>query len=276
MEWLKKNTEIIDENDLISIFKNKKKLSRPSSMVTFDDGYVDNYNLAYPILKHLNIPAIFFIPTGNIESRSLGWWDIIAFLIKKTEKSSIVFDDIEVSFIDVDNAIKYFFEKMKLEPYENTKKLLFKLSEACEVPFPSFDLQDNELMNWKHIREISDNGLTIGSHTHSHRVLATIPFDEQKKELVRSKSILERETSNNVRSISYPVGFYSHFTKETQALASECGYDLGFSFNTGVNYDQDIYPFDVKRVESEPEIEIFATMAMFPGIFINKTRSPYT
>ena len=275
MNWLKKNTEIIGEEDLLSVLKNEKALSRPSSMVTFDDGYVDNYSLAYPILKHLNIPATFFIPTDNIQSRRLGWWDIIAYLIKKSRRSSIVFDDNDVSLSDTDNAIRYFFGRMKLEPYENTKNMLSRLSEACEVPFPGPDLQDSELMTWEHIREISDNNLAIGSHTHSHRVLATISVEEQKEEMARSKSIIEREIGGKVRSVSYPVGFYSHFTPETQSLAAECGYELGFSFNTGVNYDREIYAYDIKRVESEAEIEMFATMAMLPRVFVRQPVSPY-
>jgi peptidoglycan/xylan/chitin deacetylase (PgdA/CDA1 family) len=66
MEWIKKETKILSEDDLIDIIYHNKKFNQMCSMVTFDDGYRDNYDLAFPILKELKIPAMFFIPTYHL------------------------------------------------------------------------------------------------------------------------------------------------------------------------------------------------------------------
>jgi peptidoglycan/xylan/chitin deacetylase (PgdA/CDA1 family) len=267
MVWLKNNADILNENELLSVLEKRTKLANPSALVTFDDGYIDNYILAYPILKKNKIPAIFFIPTEHIITRQLGWWDIISYLIKKTKKTAIIFDSLKISLTDKSEAINFFLRKKKTETHEKTRDLVVRLSEACEVPLPGRDIQNDELMTWDHIREVSHNGITIGSHTHSHNVLTTLSIAEQKKELCLSKSILEREIGSMVNSISYPVGNYQHYSKDTQILAEECGYKLGFSFNTGVHYNQEIQPFGIRRVESQGEIEMFAAMTLLPRLF---------
>jgi peptidoglycan/xylan/chitin deacetylase (PgdA/CDA1 family) len=266
--WLKNNADILDEKELLFVLEKRKKLAKPSAMITFDDGYIDNFTVAFPILKKHNIPAMFFIPTEHIMTRQLGWWDIIAYLIKKTHKSVIRYDEIDVRLSDLPAAIRFFLNKMKLEPFERTNKLLTRLSEACEVALPGRDIQNDELMTWDQIREISRAGMTIGSHTHSHTVLSTLSNMKQKNEMQKSKSILEGELGCEIHSISYPVGNYEHFSIETQLLAAESGYKIGFSFNTGINYDQEILPFDIKRVESQREIEIFTAMTLLPQVFV--------
>lgn len=270
MKWLKKNVDILSETDLLLVLNNEKKLSRPSLMITFDDGYIDNYTTAYPILKKLGIPAIFFIPTKSINERKLGWWDIISFIINKTNKTNINYNDTHVDLRNKRSAIKYFFNKMKNDLEHETKNTLKTLSDECEVPFPKLHVQSDELMTWSQIREMSDNGMTIGSHTHSHRVLSTLPFFQQKNEMVDSKSMLEENIGHTVKSISYPVGYYTHFSKETRQLAFESGYDLGFSFNTGINYYDKLIPFDVKRIEAENNIDMIVSMTYMSNIFIKK------
>src|SRR5207245_2076237 len=155
--WLKRNMRLLCEHELIEIMDSRRYPSEPCALITFDDGYLDNYTLAYPILKRLGAPAIFFIPSYLIESRTVGWWD--------------------------------------------------------------------------QIREMSRD-MAIGSHGHTHTVLATLDVRAQKQELEISKSILERRISKPVTSIAYPVGGREHFTMETEKAAEQRGYRAAFSFAT--------------------------------------------
>lgn len=252
--WLKHNTLVLSEGELIALAQSQQSLPAMASAITFDDGYRDNYDLAYPILKRLGAPAIFFIPTN----RRLGWWDIIAYLVKKTSR-------VTIQSVPREQAIPHLLRRMKLEPHEKTANLLSELADECGIALPT---GTTELMTWDQIREVSRNGIAIGSHTHSHRVLATIAPKEQREEMQQSKAILERELGMPVRSISYPVGNYQHFTPESQRLAAECGYALGFSFNTGVNSDQPLAAYDVKRVGPPDTLTMLASMTMMPGLFV--------
>jgi peptidoglycan/xylan/chitin deacetylase (PgdA/CDA1 family) len=271
INWLRRNTNVLSEDALIDLVKSGRPPSYPSALVTFDDGYRDNYTIAYPILKRLGVPAIFFIPTQQIMMRQLGWWDIIAYLIKNTSRPALRFDGEEILVANSQTAaIRKFLSKMKLEPHEKSKNLLVRLAEECAVPLPDPSIQDGEMMTWEQIRELPRNEIAVGSHAHSHCALATMPPAMQKQEMTASKAILERELGSKVRSISYPVGNYQHFTAESQALAAQCGFELGFSFNTGVNYGGSIAPFDVKRVDPPDQIELLAAMTVLPQLFARR------
>lgn len=267
LKWLMKNTKLLSEDELINIVSNGKLVSRICSLITFDDGYIDNYTLAYPILRRLGIPAIYFIPSGQIISRQLGWWDLIAYLIRNTKKTSIFYNNEIVNLQNDDESIHLFQKIMKTKPYEETSDLLQKLSEACDFPLPNIETQSKELMTWNQIREVSQNGIDIGSHTHSHRVLSTISSDEQSYELRSSKLIIEKEIGKKVRTIAYPVGGYKHFSPETMRIAAECGYEAAFSFNTGINNQSNLSTYDIKRIEPSVNIELLSASVTFPSLF---------
>ena len=268
IRWLKNNTIILSEDELIVITEKNQIPKQICTLITFDDGYIDNYNLAYPILKKEKVPAIFFIPTEAINERKLGWWDLISFIIKKSSQEIIEYDDLQFNLtIDKESAKQYFLNKMKLEPYEKTKNLLSVLSKEFKVQIPDQQTQGSQLMTWDQIREMSQNNIKIGSHTNSHRVLRTLDLKTQEFELDISKSILEREIKSKVNSISYPVGGYQHFSEKTKIAAKRKGYRLGFSFNTGYNKIGYLDPYDVKRISPSNIISMLSATTILPEIF---------
>lgn len=274
--WFKNNVRVISEPELIELLEAGKGPGELSVMITFDDGYRDNYTIAYPILKKYQLPAVFFIPSKMIEERTLGWWDLSAYLIKHTERGELSWDDRVFRLPEQrDSAIRFFHKVMQLEKYEQTKGLIERLSETCQVELPGHMRQDRELMSWDELREVAQNGVTIGSHTHSHRVLATLDAAQQREELAESKAFLEARLGMPIRSIAYPVGGYRHFTAETRKIAESCGYEIGYSFCTGVNHWGDIQRFDVKRIGQPMTIPMLAGTTVLPEVFEWEQASGY-
>lgn len=74
MKYLKDNFNIISLSELVFKVKNKKSIKN-SVVITFDDGYADNYYEALPILKELKIPATIFVTSGKINDNSPFYWD---------------------------------------------------------------------------------------------------------------------------------------------------------------------------------------------------------
>ena len=273
IKWLRSNTLILSEKDLIDHRRDggfiAPATSTPCVVITFDDGYLDNYTIAYPILKHYEVPAILFVATQMVHARQIPWWDVISYLIKKCEKSFIQVNGRQFPLGNQrKEAIDFFLLLMKREKYEHTKYLLSELSEACEVALPSPELQDREILTWKEIREMAQHRITIGSHTHTHRVLSTLSPSAQKEEMILSKLIIEENIGQPVQSISYPVGEPHYITAETPMIASVSGYVFGFTTNSGVNDWNSIQPYGIKRTARLLEkVSTVSLLTVLPGLF---------
>jgi peptidoglycan/xylan/chitin deacetylase (PgdA/CDA1 family) len=271
IEWLKRKFRILSEEELIHILLTKKFPGATCVLITFDDGYRDNYTLAYPVLKELNVPAIFFVPTSIINTRQLGWWDIIAYFIKNTPKGRIKYGDNEFPLHnDKKEAIRFFQEKLRNARKEKSEEILGELQSLCKISLPDPNQQEAELMSWDNIRAISNDGFRIGSHTHTHRILASLDCDSQAEEMRISKAILEQEIGAKVRSIAYPVGNYQDINLESGNLALLGGYELAFTFNTGFNNFKGINSSDIRRIAPPNDWFLFRAIALLPEVFIGK------
>lgn len=265
--WLKQNMDVLSEGDLHHIVSGGMKPSARSVLITFDDGYIDNYTLAYPLLRDHGLSAIFFIPTKAMEERTLGWWDHIAYLLKKTEHETIVFEGKEIRpQADIQQAIHYVLSFIDYNR-KGIDELLLELCAACDVELPDAEIQNKELMTWDNLREVCKHGVSIGAHTHSHNILSSLDVATQKNELIKSKQIIEEKVGVKVRSMSYPVGNYHHFSEDTKKIAVECGYDLAFSFLTGINSWGKLDSMNVKRISVSSYLPRFVGTMCMPDLF---------
>jgi len=273
IKWLKHNTLILSEKDLIDHHGKSgflpPRTSAPCVVITFDNGYRDNYTIAFPILKYFETPAILFVTTQMINARQLSWWDIMAYLIKHSRKPFIAFNGKKFFLPDQkQDAIMFFQQQMKQKQYEQTKYLLSELSETCDVRLPDVALQAREILTWEEIREMAHHQVAIGSHTHTHRMLSSISLISQKEEMILSKLIIEKHIDNPVLSISYPFGEPQFITPETSEFAAASGYLFGFTSNTGANDWKNIQPYKVKRIARFLEkVSTVSLLTVLPELF---------
>ena len=89
IRYLIKTHKIISLEELTKILIEKKSLQKRTAVITFDDGYKDNYINAYPILKKYNIPATIFLTTGHINSDKFFWWDRLGYILLNTKLKKI-------------------------------------------------------------------------------------------------------------------------------------------------------------------------------------------
>ena len=127
---------------------------------------------------------------------------------------------------------------------------LDRLTKCCMVEIDTQALARRLFMSWTNVRELADSGtgLAIGSHTHSHRRLATLDADAQRDELAKSKHLLEAKLERAIKVLAYPYGWPGTYTIETKALAAETGYQLAFSTREGVNRPGHFDCYEVKRL----------------------------
>ena len=267
MQWLRAATSVLDEDELMRLGEGGE-LPRGTmySAVTFDDGYVDCFDLARPVLDELGIRGMFFIPFEMLETRRLGWWDLVAYLLKSTTRGSVEVNgrryDLKGDFA---GSLRRLLDVFKLEPAEQTESLVAKVADACGVALPSRDEQSAELMDWEQVRAMRAAGHGIGSHTLSHRVLATLTPEEQAHEIKGSKRSLEAVLGREVLSFAYPVGGPQHINDHSVRLAREAGYRQAFTFLTGMASLPLADRFRIPR-ESAVSLDALKAKALLPRV----------
>ncbi|HEX6275641.1 MAG TPA: polysaccharide deacetylase family protein [Polyangiaceae bacterium] len=217
-----------------------KKLPPNPLAITFDDGYLDCYTRALPILKRHDVAAIFFVATSFITERRTYWWDRIAYVIKQSRRDSLLLEypfPFEIRLRgDRAEAVDVVFRLIKDRHPIDIGRLLDELSAAADVPWtPELDhrVADRLIMTWDHVRALRRAGMAVQSHTRTHRVLHRLGLNELRDELAGSRADLERELGEPVRAVAYPVGKPLVGDSPVRAALESAGYELGFSNGTG-------------------------------------------
>lgn len=248
---LQRHFRIVSFPEALDLLDRRSPLREPSVLLSFDDGYLDNYQLAFPLLARLGVPAAFFLPTAFIGTGEVPWWDAIASIIKRTPHLAIsprfapnrTFD---LSPSQREAAVWQLLELYKHSSITDGERFLVELEEACDVPRPSQSATPL-FLSWTEAREMQAAGMSFGSHSHTHRILSKLPLNEQREELRLSRELLEHELGRTVDTFAYPVGDRRSFNAHTLRALSETGYRHAFSFVSGINRPPAVDPYQLRR-----------------------------
>ncbi len=133
---------------------------------------------------------------------------------------------------------------------DDERWFLDQLAARAEVAIDGESLARALFTSWDQVRQVVDfdSTLTIGSHGHSHQKLAGLDEACQRHELTESKRILESRLGREVAALAYPYGWSGAYTPQTKALAAETGYRLAFASIEGVNRQNTLDPYDIRRL----------------------------
>lgn len=228
----------------------KEKSRGARVLVTFDDGYLDNYQTVFPILRSHGVQGVFFLATGMVGSAHVPWWDHIAFLLKTARRRQFTLDypaslNVDLDEDGLDESLRAVLRLFKRPDNSDHAKFLSDLAEQTKGDDPGN--VSRRFLDWDEAREMMAGGMAIGSHTHSHQLLSQLDGSHQREELSKSRSILEERLGTAVDVIAYPVGAKDSFTDETMRVAQELGYRAGLSHHGGTNLPGQIARFDIKR-----------------------------
>jgi len=216
---------------------------RPRAVVTFDDGYRDNFDAALPILDELGVPATFFIPTDHLERPRLPWWDHVAYVVKASsldrfEVERAPGDSRPIVVIpgagDRSAAVMGLIRPVLDGEVPDRDAFLKRLERAAGVDVDSPALGRELFMTWEHLRKLADAGHTIGSHAHGHVALGALDDRDARRELALSRTILEAAVRRPVRAVAYPYGWPGAVSDRTFRLAADVGYRFGFTSFEGI------------------------------------------
>ena len=240
LEALARIHRLVTLDELAGLADGGFRMERPAALVTFDDGYRDNYEVALPILRSVGIPATFFLPSGFLREPRLPWWDHIAYVIAKTEMSMLRLDwpepvEIDLSRTPRPETIARLVRVYLAHHVLDDGRFRAGLEGGAGVVVDEDRLGRDLFMSWDQARALLGAGMSIGSHSCTHRELARLSEDEQRVELSESKRLLEGELGVEIDTLAYPYGWPGSYDGVTTRLARESGYRLAFSAIEGVN-----------------------------------------
>lgn len=251
VQWLKEHSDIIGVEDLESALSDGNACC---SMITFDDGYRDNYELAFPILQAAGVPGTFFITSGFLDNHQPAWWDEIAWMVRHSPRPDELAATrwwtapISLSGTDREIAIRKLLAIYKQLPLEQTEAFLDDVAEVAGSGRYLTVAEDGVWMTWDMVREMNRRGMSIGGHTVSHPVLARCPLKRQAIEIEGCKARIETELGEAITAFSYPVGQPDSFDRGTQECLRRAGFQWGFSFYGGCVRSEPFNRFDLPRM----------------------------
>jgi peptidoglycan/xylan/chitin deacetylase (PgdA/CDA1 family) len=250
MKYLASNYQVVNLNDVISALEsgNRNELPPRAVLVTFDDGYCDFEEHAWPILRRYEIPAILFVPTAFPDQpERTFWWDDLHQVAQNTAQTATLNTLIDsLNLLSTDRIQTYRQLRSYLKTLKHTEAIAIvkRLCRELDVqPAP------NNILSWGALRKLSSEGLTLGAHTKTHALLNRISIEEAREEVIGSLDDLERQIGSALPIFAYPSGQVSD---EVISLLERERFVLAFATKRGINNLNHIHPLRIGRINIGP------------------------
>jgi peptidoglycan/xylan/chitin deacetylase (PgdA/CDA1 family) len=231
--------------DLISLDEMHRRLTtgdfprRRFVCVTFDDGYRDNFEFAYPVLKKYEVPFAMYVATSFADRLGELWWLALEAVIAQNEMIGVRLDGGDRWFEcrsvkDKREVFDHIYTWLRQVPTEaELRHVMRELSMRHRVDMPAFcaDL----CMGWDELATLAADPLvTIGAHTVNHPILTKLDDKAARAELEGSRSVIEAALGVRPAHLAYPVGDPTSAGPREFKIASELGFKTAVTTRPGV------------------------------------------
>ncbi len=256
MKFLRKYYNVIS---LEYFVKNHKKLTcNRNIVITFDDGYKDNFTIAYPVLQKYKLPATIFLATDFISTGKAKFEDIITYLFSVNNVATIDLHSLHLKkTLNTKNEkdatlskICYTLNKLDIRKSE---EVINELCTKYNIESDRLNKVNDIMLTWDEIRNIDRKLITFGSHSISHQNLTKLSHNQQVNEVEKSKSVIEHKLKSSITGFSYPLGF---FDNNVLKILKAAGYKYAITTIPGIN-NGDIDFFKLKRISAVNNFHLF-------------------
>lgn len=238
MRWLKTWMRPISLSSFLEHVERGQDFPDRSCLVTFDDGWLDNYDEAFPILTKHEIPAAVFLPVDYISTGKVFWQEEMTMLIqniivtrdrdKRSRLAEILQPGRQLTNLE-DRELRSIVTGFKTSDYETIASVIERLRALCGSGGDADHY--NRYLSWDQVLEMRETGIEFGSHAKTHRMLNKLSREECLSELSESKRIMENQLEQPVEALAYPNGNFDSGVIENARLA---GYKIAFTTLPGV------------------------------------------
>jgi peptidoglycan/xylan/chitin deacetylase (PgdA/CDA1 family) len=288
LKYLTAKYHIISLKDFIE-FLNKGKPLKRSVILTLDDGFADNYSVAFPYLKKYKAPATILLTTECIENKKPIWIQELNYLFNTIGVEPI--RDIVVSLsrkLNIDKIIGNRFSKTVLrksvEEYfryslnlRQREKMMAAVYRKFNLPRRNIFSENKIFLNWKQIKIMCADGLTIGNHGASHTPLSCLSARQQYQEIKRSKRLIGNKIGTEFIPFSYPFGGLQDFNTLSERLIKQEGHSCILTAEPKLNHSQSS-KYRLGRIAIENIPVYLLAFEMEKGVLkklIRKSKNPF-
>lgn len=221
-----KRFKVISLAELCECLSKGEEPARGSVAVTFDDGWLDNYEHALPVLRRVGVPATVFLPTAYIGTDRMFWTDEVGLAVTEAKRTPNTFAQLKdslsaeelakeggedllsaarsiASISDIDHLVEYL--KRAVPSVRNATLDVLRMlrrSGATTPPARSF-------MSWSEVEEMSTAGIAFGSHSHEHQNLTELDESALESDIRRSYQLLDQHGIGGTPPFCFPGGYYN-------------------------------------------------------------------
>jgi peptidoglycan/xylan/chitin deacetylase (PgdA/CDA1 family) len=261
MRFLRKNYRLISLSDLLQELPNPMSCE-PAVAVTFDDGYRDLFQQAYPILLKYHVPATVYLTVGAIETNKVSWYDkiFLALLVAPGNVFEWTLD--RRRRIPIRSRPERLEAAVQIITWMRTLPDTVRREQCAilenHVRMPQADLSDR-MLTWEQVRIMRQGGVSFGAHTMNHPVVSRLTALELDKELLESKKILEDRIQDSVADFAYPFGKTDEISVEAERVLASGAYRSAVTTEHGLNVPG-TNPYRLLRVSicEERSLSMFA------------------
>jgi peptidoglycan/xylan/chitin deacetylase (PgdA/CDA1 family) len=239
--------------DVVRATNGEGELPPRAFVITFDDGFENNYSVAAPALADLGVPATYYVTSGFIQDNSGSWIDLIEYAVELRDRVtvSLPYDGLSGTFTNPQEKIG-FLDRVRavvkgdksIDPYDFAAELWRQL----DVRELMHDHELDQKMSWEQVRKLSDHPLFIvGGHSHTHRIMSYLDPAALKDEVETSLRLLQDATGEQPTHYSYPEGLTFCYSDQVIHELRSRGIVCSPSAEHGVNKLGDDL-FHLKRV----------------------------
>ena len=215
---------------------------RPFACFTFDDGYRDNRDYAYPIFRRFGLPFAIYVPSDFADGKGDLWWIKLEMVIAAADTLDVRIDG-QAQRMDTrtadqkDEAFARIYWWLRSIPEMEARRFV---SDLCAVHGVATDTLCRDLvMSWDEVRDLARDPLvTIGAHTRRHLALAKLSLGEARLKMEESVRRLERELSRPIHHFSFPYGDETSAGEREFALARELGLHTAVTTRKGLIHER--------------------------------------
>ena len=273
MSCLKRGFTVLSADDFARRVRDGVPFDDSSCLITFDDGWQDNFDNAWPVLQAQSLPALIFLPVNFVGTTRAFWRETLTLLltrirneVRQRPQRRVVYAPIlerleltgvlDVAGDDPRVAISEALEPLKRRPVECINAAISELAVAAGVSLGELTAPDR-FMDWSHVEQMAATGIAFGGHGAEHRLLGHLADEEVDGEIETTTTVMRQRLRAPAPAFSFPSGSW---TPTVIDKIRRAGYQLGFTTEPGTVTAGDA-PLTIRRINISEDMT--ATTPMF-------------